>query len=555
MKLEPNILEFRLNGCQYGLSARRFWEHTELGQINVFRHSVNSPLARNDSGLFIDVVRFDGDGFSLSGQTLTELRSAKKQAGIPAIDAVVLLKGLRSTRAIVFLVAVTEHLRLCWMRKATRNQLHEFLPPVQADDQFGVPLVFSVLQQRLRGMGRAKADAGQWLATIENLQKKGLREEELLRSQLLTKLIALDDSGEQATASHLAEWCNFAKLKLSVIPVVQDAQRQLRFTAKLPPKALRRAKKLPKAQRGQERAVVRYDPILGYRIEQIEHQTLWGTELHWQAVTFDGVVIHDVLGRSLLPTAESAAALASSHAKQHFPKRGALGRWGHLAWSGGEDYREWLITLPYYPASFFSRHFDVRNVLVHVRCDVREGADGERVLLLHEVQSDWAQSARRAISAGDMDPTENECPPFLKEWAALAMKLGLLHAAHQGLDAVSWTRGAHQVARYKGLGATGLNELYDRTLPREVNRMMKPFGAACEMLGVYVPTNFSIQQSEDGYEVYTADNTLLATMPTLDDAKQFVPDGSHELLYEVHGVRLPESMRKTILATGFSAWG
>lgn len=42
------------------------------------------------------------------------------------------------------------------------------------------------------------------------------------------------------------------------------------------------------------------------------------------------------------------------------------------------------------PASFLSVA-EIRNVLVHVRCDVRDGAAGERVLLLHKVQSDWAQ--------------------------------------------------------------------------------------------------------------------------------------------------------------------
>ena len=175
--------------------------------------------------------------------------------------------------------------------------------------------------------------------------------------------------------------------------------------------------------------------------------------------------------------------------------------------------------------------------------------------MLQEVQSDWAQDARRAISCGDMGPDDDACPPFVKEWPALAMKLVLLHAAHQGLDAVAWTRGAHQVFRYKGLGATGLTELYDRTLPREVNRLIKPLGGACEMMGVFVPTNFSIKQTESGYEVYSPENALLGTAATLEDARQFVPDEGHELLYEVHGVRLPDEIRRAVLTAGFPAWG
>ena len=137
----------------------------------------------------------------------------------------------------------------------------------------------------------------------------------------------------------------------------------------------------------------------------------------------------------------------------------------------------------------------------------------------------------------------------------LVMKLMLLHAAHQGLDAVAWTRGAHQGHRWNGLGMAGLIELYDRTLPREVSRMMKPFAGVCETLGVYVPTNFSIKRAESGYEVYSSENELLGTALRLEDARQFVPDQGHELLYEVHGVRLPDQVRQAMLKSGFPAWG
>ncbi|MHB1199165.1 MAG: hypothetical protein ACYCZ6_06320 [Polaromonas sp.] len=100
-----------------------------------------------------------------------------------------------------------------------------------------------------------------------------------------------------------------------------------------------------------------------------------------------------------------------------------------------------------------------------------------------------------------------------------------------------------------------MNELYDRTLPREVNRMIKPFGGLCEELGVFVPTNFSIKQTENGYEVYSPQNELLGTASTPEDARQFVPDEGHELLYDMHGIRLSVAMRKAILDSGFPAWG
>ena len=547
-------LELRFSGSDFGLSARRLWEHTELGQINVFRHAISERMELNDARVFIDFVCFSGDAFSLAGLTLAEFLAHKFPRNWPMGNNVAMHADLESHTVKTFVHGVAAHLDRCAARQAVRNQHHAFLPTGGALDRFGVPHIFSTLQRRLQSMGNSKASGDQWLRTIENFQKKGLRAEEMECADLIPDLSVWEESEEQFSASDLANLCDFKDFRLSVIAVVNDAQRQIRFIS-APGRALKRTKKTPKAQLGQTRDVAGFDPVLGYRIEQVVHQTLWGAESHWQAVTYEGQVIGDDSSQTIFPTRAAATELAASHAKKHFPKRVALGRFSSYAWTGGESYREWLITLPYYSASYLSGHFKVRNVLAHVRCDVREGADGERVLMLQEVQSDWAQRARRAASAGEWDEDDEVPPPFMKEWPALTMKLIFLHAAHQRLDAVAWTRGAHQVFRYKGLGAAGLTELYDRTLPREVNRMMKPLGGICEQLGVFVPTNFSIMRTESGYEVYSPEDELLGTAPTLEDARQFVPDQGHELLYEVHGVRLPESMREAILQTGFPAWG
>ena len=197
----------------------------------------------------------------------------------------------------------------------------------------------------------------------------------------------------------------------------------------------------------------------------------------------------------------------------------------------------------------------MRNLLAHVRCDVREGGNREKVLLLQEVQNDWAQQARREFQRSDGGRQRIAAPPFLAEWPALVLKLVLLHAAHGGMDAVAWTRGAHQVHRYKGLGEDGLRELYDRTLPREANRMLKPFRIGSGSVEVYVPENFGIRRIEEGYEVRTAGGRRLGVAPTMVEARDLLPDGAHERLWSVHGVRLDEAMRQSIRQRGFMAWG
>ena len=553
-ELSNLYLEIQFTNSDFGLSACRLWEHTELGQINVFSRSISARNELNLPASFIDVIEFTGETFTLLGLTLEDLFTGNipENFELKKFDVVLNLAG--TTECTEFASVVARHLDLCSRRQALRNQHHQFLPTAKTSDVFGIPYVHSKLHRLLLGMGNSKALAGQWLKTIDNFQKKGLRLEELERAGLASELMAWDDENVQVSALMLLSQCDFDKLRFSVIPVVQNAKSQLRFVS-APERALKKTKIVNKVQTGQTRSVSGFDPVLGYRIEHVEHQTLWGDDSHWQAVTNDGQVVRNINNEVLFQSQELATTLASSHAKLKFPKRLVLGQFGKYAWTGGKEYREWLITLPYYPASYLSGHFEVRNVLAHIRCDLREGADGERILMLQEVQSDWAQQARRALRDADAEFSYQMAPPFMKEWPALVMKLVLLHAAYEEFDAVTWTKGAHQVLRYKGLGAVGLKELYDHTLPREVNGLMKPFGGLCETLGVFVPTNFGIKQTEKGYEVYSPEHELLGIAPRLEDARQYVPDGAHELLYEVHGVKLSKEIRKSVLIAGFSAWG
>jgi len=52
--------------------------------------------------------------------------------------------------------------------------------------------------------------------------------------------------------------------------------------------------------------------------------------------------------------------------------------------------------------NYRSQHWDEKNVLAHIRFDDRTGPNGERVLHLHEIQSDWHQAGRKG---GYVDPT------------------------------------------------------------------------------------------------------------------------------------------------------
>lgn len=61
-----------------------------------------------------------------------------------------------------------------------------------------------------------------------------------------------------------------------------------------------------------------------------------------------------------------------------------------------ENYKEILVTLPVKTEkdTFKSEHFDEPNILVHLRMNTRTDADGNKVLFLEEVQSDYGQKGR-----------------------------------------------------------------------------------------------------------------------------------------------------------------
>lgn len=175
---------------------------------------------------------------------------------------------------------------------------------------------------------------------------------------------------------------------------------------------------------------------------------------------------------------------------------------GSYVLPGGENYRELLLRLPNRGQSFKSSHFDQENIVAHVRLNERQDVDGNKVLFIEEIQSDWAQEGRkkgfqhpkqkqrlealeqviekRYPDAGKrprdkwtvrflletgvpesiaekrhglMMSSFNNVPPgpFLentKDWTALAFKRMLRYAAENGFEKIAWTTGEQQADRY-----------------------------------------------------------------------------------------------------------
>ena len=134
-----------------------------------------------------------------------------------------------------------------------------------------------------------------------------------------------------------------------------------------------------------------------------------------------------------------------------------------------------------YDERFQSSHWDEPNVVGHVRFNDRVGPNGEKLLHLEELQSDWHQKGRKQgyretgptgqsaweylkargidTSGWSLETAATEAgelgwgkgvpdAPFKKTWPELLMKRMIRYASENGYDGISWTPGEEQAARY-----------------------------------------------------------------------------------------------------------
>ena len=249
---------------------------------------------------------------------------------------------------------------------------------------------------------------------------------------------------------------------------------------------------------------------------------------------------------------------------------------------GGKNYKEILLTLPNKPTTlnqdaqtmfgkdftdlssdeikqlqianirkshgYKTIHWDEKNVLAHIRFNERTDADGNKVLFLEEVQSDWHQEGKKRgyeneiknnpyinelynqgfITTGERNELLNgqglerleklpKLPtipnaPFKNstQWSLLAMKRMVRYAAENGFDKIAWTTGQQQFDRYaqgteeeQAKRLHGMQEFYDKILPNTFNAEFNKnkWGnakvATTKIIGKYSQDNYQTTYSFD----------------------------------------------------------
>ncbi|MDH5358974.1 MAG: hypothetical protein OEX03_00360 [Gammaproteobacteria bacterium] len=339
--------------------------------------------------------------------------------------------------------------------------------------------LYSLLRKRIQKLKLSQASAAQWLATLLNMQRQGIRAEELEWSGCIPHLKNLAPETSLKKEKILRLMDN-SKISIQVTTdLIQTADGILNFrevAIRMPHQVVRRAALKLDAYC---LCILRFhDEQSHYRIGVIKTLNAahpMALNRYWFAMDPYGRVIPSATEKLYFKNSYDAICAANQHARES----GILGsnrfheKYGHLTLFGGNDYREWKVSLPDYQRSFFGAHYLDHNILAHIRTTTREDIHGNKLLFIEELQSDWHQQGK--LHGYDNNPWGSIAnAPFKKEWAILAIKLMLIRASQNGYDAIAWPQGKIQEYRY-GKSLTAIRRRYDKDIPRALNRLVKRF--------------------------------------------------------------------------------
>jgi len=224
----------------------------------------------------------------------------------------------------------------------------------------------------------------------------------------------------------------------------------------------------------------------------------------------------------------------------------------------------------------------IPNVLAHLRLSDRESPEGDKLLHVEELQSDWHQRGRKQGYKTESDPLQknqdgeyvykkpdgtevnlgkyinerkvregfglSNIPdaPFKKSWHELGMKHVLHHAAQNGYKGIVITPGEEQVKRWND---EGLKVHYDKKIPQFLNKFGEKFGA---QVGQHVIDKGGYKVNRDSNEMpYRVESEgspdIISRHPTAEAAwNEATKLGSVPL----HHFPITEPMREKILKEG-----
>ncbi len=431
--------------------------------------------------------------------------------------------------------------------------------------------LWSPLRRKLGGASQSIAQAEQWIGLIRNFEKSGVSSTEIEWSNLLSFLRA--HPGQKIPKEKLLEVLSeelFWDLKL-IRQVNDDFKPSLNFQ-RLPDPAEERPVFIKDGIREQKNAVYR-DRTFGLCINR--HQEcdpgLFGRHEYWTLSLPHGQRKFGFTAKyeefQTLEQATKHAEQQLSQFKKRLAEEGFVGtaksenEFENYHLPGGDNYTEWLLSMPNFPATYWGPHFEYLNVVAHVRTTFRSNTDHQKILLLEEIQSDWNQSLRD-IELGkakqevlDNPPPEN---PYRTHWLETSLRAMLTLAARHPVSGIAWLPGKVHAQRFPWANGEGLAGFYDDVVKKAISKIGKPWGLQLQTTLIF--------PHEDSLVLLRADNGTFAIyqksplkriasrLPTLQEAESIVAE-LQEQTEEVPMLHLSEACKADIRENGLPFLG
>ncbi len=362
----------------------------------------------------------------------------------------------------------------------------------------------SPLRRQLAASGLTRCSPRQWINTIRNMQQKGVSAVEIEWSDIIPTLERLDvpfvqlpELLDTLESKPPCELVLQRRVTNEYKPFVQY-EKQQRPVVLPPPRVIR--------GRREVRLLHYLNRPFGLRIWlHIDVDTgLFGRNRYWSFSVPRGrkKLTEDPVSQRFSSVQEAMAygRMLVSRLARRLAVQGFVGHvrsfnsFADYVLPGGTLYTEWLITAPHLADRYYGGHFDLPNIIAHVRTTNRIASNGTRLLVLEEVQSDWNQELRKAIQneeipsilvdedteeiAGWDDDAYPPTNPYLNHWLDAALRMMLLLAANEGIGAVAWLPGKLHAERFPMAEADGLKIFYDRIVLSAMAKLAKSWNVS-----------------------------------------------------------------------------
>lgn len=342
--------------------------------------------------------------------------------------------------------------------------------------------LYSNLMEWLQALNMRSAPAAQWISTI--FSAKGIREDEIEQSGLLSFLGEFDKT-DKVTKEQLLE---AAEYELSACVFTVRTERSVSYRPELQSAAFTR-EAIPKKvlDTFSDGEIISCHKLVSfnYRIVRLKFTGMFGSceswcvfDEYWHRFkpykNYEDAV--DAIDFLYTAAADKFSEYSSRSPRNYYERYSLLGK--------NSSYKEWVVCLPAWPDGFEQSHFDLMNVILHLRTSEWTDSKNQPLLLIDEIQSDWHTLGRvhgyHDVGA-DVESDSDTVPdaPFKKEWHELGVKLSIWLALLSGHRRVAFTSSNVHRSRY-GRDMEGFHLLYDQLIPKVLDKLAAKFKCSIE---------------------------------------------------------------------------